>query len=206
MVLSVVPTSIDARPDLYPQTGQMCLSPETAIALYIGFRLFERGGQSLIRPCFPCFAINIIGNLLSLKDKRGEETNLELGPEAEEEEIDVIWDENGTARYRLLKDRRLVDFDGHTIAWVDEDGFVYDYKGHYKAFYENGILRDQEGAVIGQGQDPVGPKPILPNKGLIPEATRPEKPPTKPKLTKDKDSPKKPVASLLWSRKMLEEL
>jgi hypothetical protein len=89
---------------------------------------------------------------------------------------------------------------------MDEDGFIYDYNGHYRAFYENGILRDPEGAVIGQGQDPVGPKPVLPNKGLIPEATRPEKPPTKPKLKKDKDSPKKPVASLLWSRKMLEEL
>jgi len=131
---------------------------------------------------------------------------LELGPEAEEEEIDVIWDENGTARYRLLKDHRIVDFDGQNIAWMDEDGFIYDYNGHYKAFYENGILRDPEGAVIGQGQDPAGPKPVLPNKGLIPEATRPEKPPTKPKVKKDKDSPKKPEASLLWSRKMLEEL
>jgi hypothetical protein len=131
---------------------------------------------------------------------------LELGPEAEEEEIDVIWDENGTARYRLLKDHRIVDFDGQNIAWMDEDGFIYDYTGHYKAFYENGILRDPEGAVIGQGQDPAGPKPVLPNKGLIPEATRPEKPPTKPKVKKDKDSPKKPEASLLWSHKMLEEL
>ena len=131
---------------------------------------------------------------------------MELGPEAEEEEIDVIWDENGTARYRLLKDHRIVDFDGQNIAWMDEDGFIYDYNGHYKAFYENGILRDPEGAVIGQGQDPAGPKPVLPNKGLIPEATRPEKPPTKPKVKKDKDSPKKPEASLLWSRKMLEEL
>jgi hypothetical protein len=89
---------------------------------------------------------------------------------------------------------------------MDEDGFIYDYTGHYKAFYENGILRDPEGAVIGQGQDPAGPKPVLPNKGLIPEATRPEKPPTKPKVKKDKDSPKKPEASLLWSKKMLEEL
>jgi hypothetical protein len=131
---------------------------------------------------------------------------LELGPEAEEEEIDVIWDENGTARYRLLKDHRIVDFDGQNIAWMDDDGFIYDYNGHYKAFYENGILRDPEGAVIGQGQDPAGPKPVLPNKGLIPEATRPEKPPTKPKVKKDKDSPKKPQASLLWSKKMLEEL
>ena len=131
---------------------------------------------------------------------------MELGPEAEEEEIDVIWDENGTARYRLLKDHRIVDFDGQNIAWMDEDGFIYDYNGHYKAFYESGILRDPAGAVIGQGQDPAGPKPVLPNKGLIPEATRPEKPPTKPKVKKDKDSPKKPEASLLWSKKMLEEL
>ena len=131
---------------------------------------------------------------------------MELGPEAEEEEIDVIWDENGTARYRLLKDHRIVDFDGHNIAWMDDDGFIYDYNGHYKAFYENGIMRDPAGAVIGQGQDPAGPKPVLPNKGLIPEASIPEKPPARPKLKKDKDSPKKPEASLLWSQKMLEEL
>ena len=131
---------------------------------------------------------------------------MELGPEAEEEEIDVIWDENGTARYRLLKDHRIVDFDGNNIAWMDDDGFIYDYNGHYKAFYENGIMRDPAGAVIGQGQDPAGPKPVLPNKGLIPEASRPEKPPAKPKVKKDKDSPKKPEASLLWSQKMLEEL
>src|SRR5207245_10701771 len=101
---------------------------------------------------------------------------------------------------------RIVDFDRHNNASMDEDGFIYDYTGHYTAFYENGILRDQEGAVIGQGQDPAGPKPVLPNKGLIPEASRPEKPSTKPKVKKDKDSPKKPVASLLWSKKMLEEL
>jgi hypothetical protein len=131
---------------------------------------------------------------------------LELGPEAEEEEIDVIWDENGTARYRLLKDNRIVDFDGHSIAWMDEGGFIYDYKGHYKAFYENGILRDPSGLVIGLGQDPAGPKPVLPNKGLIPEATKPEKPPVRPKPKKEKDSPKKPEPSLLWSQKMLEEL
>ncbi len=89
---------------------------------------------------------------------------------------------------------------------MDDDGFIYDYNGHYKAFYENGIMRDPAGAVIGQGQDPAGPKPVLPNKGLIPEASRPEKPPAKPKVKKDKDSPKKPEASLLWSQKMLEEL
>jgi len=131
---------------------------------------------------------------------------LELGPEAEEEEIDVIWDENGTARYRLLKDNRIVDFDGHNIAWMDGAGFIFDYNGHYKAVYENGILRDPTGLVIGLGQDPVGPKPVLPNKGLIPEATKPEKPPAKPKPKKEKESPKKPQPSLLWSQKMLEEL
>ncbi len=129
---------------------------------------------------------------------------MELGPEAEEEEIDVIWDENGTARYRILKDNRIVDFDGHSLAWMDESGFIYSYDGHYKAFYENGILRDPNGAVIGLGQDPAGPKPVLPNKGLIPEATKPEKAPAKPK--KQKDTPKKPEPSLLWSQKMLEEL
>ncbi len=128
---------------------------------------------------------------------------MEPAREAEEEEIDVIWDENGTARYRILKDKRLVDFDGHNLAWMDDEGSIIDYNGHHKAFYENGILRDPEGAVIGLGKDPVGPHPVLPSKGLIPETTKAAVAPKKPKPRKVL---KKPVASLLWSQKMLEEL
>lgn len=128
---------------------------------------------------------------------------MELGPEAEEEEIDVIWDENGTARYRILKDRRIVDFDGHNLAWMDAEGNIFDYDGHHKAFYENGILRDLEGAVIGLGQEPIGPHPVLPSKGLIPETTKAAAGPKRPKPGK---TLKKPEASLLWSQKMLEEL
>src|SRR2546426_12232922 len=127
----------------------------------------------------------------------------EPSKDEEKEEIDVIWDENGTARYRILKDRRLVDFDAHHIAWLDEQGFVFDYKGHCKAFYENGILRDIDGAVVGLGQDPVGPHPVLHNKGLIPGVTKAASAPKKVKATK---LLKKPEASLLWSKKMLEEL
>ncbi|HWY27921.1 MAG TPA: hypothetical protein VNW25_01550 [Candidatus Sulfotelmatobacter sp.] len=123
--------------------------------------------------------------------------------EAEEEEIDVIWDENGTARYRILKDTRIVDFDGHNIAWLDEQGNIIDYEGRHRGFYENGILRDAEGRVVGLGQDPAGPHPVLPNKGLIPGATKAASAPKKPK---PKNLMKKPEASLLWSKKMLEEL
>ncbi|OLD02588.1 hypothetical protein AUG19_09230 [archaeon 13_1_20CM_2_54_9] len=128
---------------------------------------------------------------------------MEPSTDEEQEEIDVIWDEAGTARYRILKDHRLVDFDGHQIAWLDEQGYVFDYKGHHKAFYENGILRDQAGAVVGLGQDPAGPHPVLPNKGLIPKGTKPEKEPDRPKVKK---TPEKPQPSLLWSQKTLEEL
>ena len=128
---------------------------------------------------------------------------MEPAREAEEEEIDVIWDENGAARYRILKDRRIVDFDGHNLAWLDEAGNIIDYKGHHKAFYENGIMRDPQGHVIGLGKDPIGPHPILPNKGLIPQTTKAEASPKKPKAKKVL---KKPEASLLWSQKMLEEL
>ncbi len=128
---------------------------------------------------------------------------MEPSRDEEKEEIDVIWDENGTARYRILKDRRLVDFDGHQIAWLDEQGTVFDYQGHCKAFYENGILRDKDGAVVGLGQDPAGAHPVLPNKGLIPRGNKPEKEPDRPK---PKKVPDKPRASLLWSQKMLEEL
>ena len=128
---------------------------------------------------------------------------MEPAREAEEEEVDVIWDENGTARYRILKDMRIVDFDGHNVAWVDEQGDVIDYEGRHRAFYENGILRDSEGSVVGLGKDPAGPHPVLPNKGLIPESVKPAAPPKKPR---PKNIMKKPQASLLWSKKMLEEL
>ena len=128
---------------------------------------------------------------------------MERSIDEEQEEIDVIWDENGTARYRILKDMRLVDFEGRALAWLDEKGNIFDYKGHQKGFYENGVLRDPEGAVVGLGQDPAGPHPVLPNKGLIPKST---KPPAEPKRVKPKKTLEKPTPSLLWSQKMLEEL
>ena len=131
------------------------------------------------------------------------EPSLEPAREAEEEEIDVIWDENGTARYRILKDKRLVDFDGHNLAWLDDEGNIIDYKGHHRAFYDNGVVRDPEGMVIGLGKDPIGPHPVLHDKGLIPETTKAEPAPKRPKPVKIL---KKPVGSLLWSQKMLEEL
>ena len=119
-------------------------------------------------------------------------------------EIDVLWDENGEARYRILKSGRLVDFDGHSLGWLDEEGNIFDYStGRQLAFYENGILRDMEGAVVGQGQEPVGPKPVLHSKGLIPDATDPA---PEPKRPKPKKAAKKPEAGLLWSKKIFEEL
>src|SRR5215831_10719275 len=115
-------------------------------------------------------------------------------------EIDVLWDENGNARYRILKAGRMVDFDGHALGWIDEEGNIFDYKeGRQLAFYENGILRDVDGAVVGLGQEPVGAKPVLPSRGLIPEATEPE---TEPKRPKPKKAAKKPSPSLLWSKKI----
>ena len=129
-------------------------------------------------------------------------TNMQARDE-EKDEIDVIWDENGTARYRILKDKRLVDFDGHNLAWLDEQGNMFDYTGRHKAFYENGILRDKDGGVVGLGQDPVGAHPVLGAKGLIPKIAKPSPEPKRPKPTK---TLKKPQPSLLWSEKMLEEL
>ena len=128
---------------------------------------------------------------------------MEPAREAEEEEIDIIWDENGTARYRILKDKRVVDFDGHNLAWLDDEGGLFDYEGRHKAFYEMGVLRDPEGHVVGLGKDPMGPHPVLENKGLIPGTTKAAPAPKKPKPTKVL---KKPQPSLLWSQKMLEEL
>src|SRR6266849_6493972 len=102
-----------------------------------------------------------------------------------------------------LQDTRIVDFDGHNIAWLDEQGNIIDYEGRHRGFYENGVMREPEGKVVGLGQDPAGPHPVLPNKGLIPGATKAASAPKKPK---PKSIMKKPEASLLWSKKMLVEL
>ncbi len=128
---------------------------------------------------------------------------MEPSRDEEKEEVDILWDENGTARYRILKDNRVVDFDGHNVAWLDEKGNIIDYKGHHKAFYENGILRDKDGAVLALGKDPVGPHPVLHDKGLIPKAAKPS---PEPERRKPRKMLTKPEPSLLWSSKMLEEL
>src|SRR5438128_10146228 len=92
--------------------------------------------------------------------------------EAEEEEIDVIWDENGAARYRILKDTRIVDFDGHNIDWLDEHGNIIDYEGRHRGFYENGGLRDIEGKVARLGHGRVGRRPGLHDERLSPRANK----------------------------------
>ena len=128
---------------------------------------------------------------------------MEPSRDEEKDEVDVIWDENGTARYRILKDMRIVDFDGHSLAWLDDKGNIFDYDGHQKGFYENGILRDKEGKVVGLGMDPAGAHPVLHNKGLIPMSAKLPPEPNRPKTPKALE---KPQPSLLWSQKMLEEL
>ncbi len=128
---------------------------------------------------------------------------MEPSRDEEKDEVDVIWDENGTARYRILKDMRIIDFDGHSLAWLDDKGNIFDYDGHQKGFYENGILRDKEGKVVGLGMDPVGAHPVLHNKGLIPISAKLLAEPKRPKTEKAME---KPQPSLQWSQKMLEEL
>ncbi len=107
---------------------------------------------------------------------------MEPAREAEEEEIDVIWDENGTARYRILKDNRIVDFDGHNLAWLDEQGNVIDYDGRHMAFYENGIMRppqqgtystgDQSGSRSKKIEAPEGLEEATSVIALVPEDAR----------------------------------
>ncbi len=130
-------------------------------------------------------------------------TTLEPSRDEEKEEIDIIWDENGAARYRILRDMRLVDFEGRELAWLDDKGNVFNYQGHQMGFYENGILRDKDGAVVGLGMDPAGAHPVLPNKGLIPKSTKPA---TEQKRPKPQKILEKPKPGLLWSRMMFEEL
>src|SRR5260370_35547030 len=96
-----------------------------------------------------CLTRKSVDNLLSLTHLPRERTRMESEParEAAEEEIDVIWDENGAARYRILKDTRIVDFDGHNIACLDEQGNIIDYKRRHRAFYATDAVRGPEATV-----------------------------------------------------------
>lgn len=85
-------------------------------------------------------------------------------------EIDVIYNRYGEPTLRLLDNGRFVGFDGKSYGFLSKK-HIYNYKGQHVGWFEKGIIRDQNGACIGFGENPTdSPKPFLPFKQFKPFA------------------------------------
>lgn len=112
------------------------------------------------------------------------------------QEVDVIYNRYGQPELRVLENGRLVTFRGESVGFIKDDS-AYDYHGHHLGWYENGILRDNWGAVVGFGEQPTDyPIPLLPLKALKPLAGLVQLEPLRP-LTQLK--PLKPMKTFSWS-------
>lgn len=83
-------------------------------------------------------------------------------------EYDIIYDRFGAVRLRLLKNGRIVTWDGTHIGLLSNN-LVYNYSGNHVGWYEGGILRDLNGNTVGFGVNPTDtPRPFLPFKQFLP--------------------------------------
>jgi hypothetical protein len=111
-------------------------------------------------------------------------------------EIDTIYDRYGKPQLRLLGNGRLVDFNGKSIGFL-QDNNLYNYDGKHVGWYEGGIMRDHQGYYVGFGErvtDYI--HLLLPLKQLKPLATIPEIEPSRPIL---EIPPLHPLNFLRWS-------
>jgi len=84
------------------------------------------------------------------------------------QEIDIIYNSFGSPVLRLLSNGRLVDYNGKSIGFIEED-CVYDYNGVHVGWYIDGIFRDHNGCCVGFGNDvQLTPHPLLPIKQICP--------------------------------------
>ena len=67
-------------------------------------------------------------------------------------DIDTIYNQYGEPRLRLLENDRLVDFDGKSIGFIDDED-IYDYNGNHRGWYIGGLLRDHNGDCVGFGEE-----------------------------------------------------
>jgi len=110
--------------------------------------------------------------------------------------IDVIYNRYGYPELRLFSNGRLVTFSGKSAGFLENQD-AYNYAGRHLGWYENGVLRDHWGDVVGFGEHPTDyPLPILPIKAIKPipgiveiERIRP--------ITQI--PPIKPIKSFYWS-------
>jgi len=108
----------------------------------------------------------------------------------------VIYDSAGIPTFRILRNGRIVDFNGLSIGFIF-DTHVYDYNGNHRGFFEEGILRDHDGFVVGYSDSVTSPvHPPFPLRQLLPPRLSEELEPLRPFL---EIAPLKPLGKYEWS-------
>jgi hypothetical protein len=111
-------------------------------------------------------------------------------------EVDVIYNRYGEPVLRLLANSRIVGFDGKSYGFFD-GVHLYNYKGQHVGWYEDGVMRDHDGACVGFGEAPSDfPRPFLPFKQYKPFPAFVEFEPFRPFKT---FAPFKPIKKFGWS-------
>lgn len=83
-------------------------------------------------------------------------------------EKDIIFDRYGAAALRILKNDRIITWQGQHIGFL-HGVLLYNYKGMHVGWYEGGIIRDGRGATVGFGVEPTDtPRPYLPYRQYLP--------------------------------------
>jgi hypothetical protein len=84
------------------------------------------------------------------------------------DEQDIIFDRYGAATLRMLKNNRIITWNGEHIGFL-HNNLLYNYSGTHVGWYENGVVRDLNGAAVGFGTQPSDhPMPYLPYKQYLP--------------------------------------
>jgi len=114
---------------------------------------------------------------------------------------DIIYNLKGRPVYRVLPQGRIVDFEGLSVAWIDDDRNIYDYHGMHRGWYEDGAWVGHDGGVIGFGKTVDGPCPELPLRSDVqPRARRPVQEPRRPSVY---FPPPRPERRAAWARRPL---
>ena len=108
----------------------------------------------------------------------------------------IFFDRDGDATLWVLRNGRLVDADGNSIGYIDSDS-VYDYNGSHRGWYEEGFIRDHDGACVCFLKGATGLSPILPITSIPPIPGIPEIEPIRP-IKEIK--PVKPIKQIAWSQ------
>jgi hypothetical protein len=115
----------------------------------------------------------------------------------------VLWDQVGQPAL-LLSNQWLVNLKGDVVAFIEENGAVYDLKGRHIAWFRKGILRDCYGYCLALGdavEDPIHPP--LPSHGVM-RYRPPRCSAGRPPLTGGAGSPPQPCCT--WSMVQLLDL